>query len=165
MADETTNNTETTENTEKKWQDVVNELKQRIFTGSMGVQVAYKSCDGIEPVDCEPILLTRKYDHDVWPIVVSEPTGLNNPKYDWHTHQWLEQDATNNSYRLNAVEKSVQSLKQSDAQTAKDNTEIKDDLSGIAKGQAEMLKLIGSATSPKAPTTTDSKQDGGTTNA
>ena len=164
MADETTN-TNNSENTDKNWQDVSNDLKQRIFTGSMGVQVAYKSCDGIDAVDCEPILLTRKYDHDVWPIVVSEPTGLNNPKYDWHTHQWLEQDATNNSYRLNAVEKSVQSLKQSDAQTAKDNTEIKDDLSGIAKSQAEMLKLIGSATSPKAPTTTDNKQNGGTTNA
>ena len=162
MADETTNNTE---NTEKNWQDVANDLKQRIFTGSMGVQVAYKSCEGINGVDCEPVLLTRKYDHDVWPIVVSEPTGLNNPKYDWNTHQWLEQDATNNSYRLNAVEKSVQSLKESDAQTAKDNTEIKDDLSGIAKSQAEMLKLIGSATSPKAPATSDSTQNGGTTNA
>ena len=162
MADQTTNNTE---NKEKNWQDVANDLKQRIFTGSMGVQVAYKSCDGIEPVDCEPILLTRKYDHDVWPIVVSEPTGLNNPKYDWHTHQWYEQDATNNSFRLNKVEKSIQVLKQSDKQVAKDNTEIKDALSGNAKVQAEMLKLIGSATSPKAPTTTDSKQDGGTTNA
>ena len=162
MADETTNNTESTD---KNWQDVANDLKQRIFTGSMGVQVAYKSCEGINGVDCEPILLTRKYDHDVWPIVVSEPTGLNNPKYDWNTHQWLEQDATNNSYRLNAVEKSVQSLKESDAQTAKDNTEIKDDLSGIAKSQAEMLKLIGSATSPKAPATSDSTQNGGTTNA
>ena len=161
MADETTNNTE---NTEKNWQDVSNALKQRIDKNSLWVQVGYKSCEGIDAVDCEPILLTRKYDHDVWPIVVSEPTGLNNPKYDWHTHQWFEQDATNNSYRLNAVEKSVQDLKQSDEQVTKDNTEIKDALSGNAKVQAEMLKLIGSATSPKAPTT-DSKQNGGTTNA
>lgn len=164
MSDETTN-TNNSENTEKNWQDVSNDLKQRIDKDSLWVQVGYKSCEGIDAVDCEPILLTRKYDHDVWPIVVSEPTGLNNPKYDWHTHQWLEQDATNNSFRLNAVEKSVQALQQSDQQAAKDNTEIKDALSGNAKVQAEMLKLIGSATSPKAPTTTDSKQDGGTTNA
>lgn len=164
MADETTN-TNNTENKEKNWQDVANDLKQRIFTGSMGVQVGYKSCDGIDGVDCEPILLTKKYDHDVWPIVVSEPTGLNNPKYDWRTHQWYEQDATNNSFRLNKVEKSIQDLKQSDKQVAKDNTDIKDALSGIAKGQAEMLKLIGSATSPKAPATSDSTQNGGTTNA
>lgn len=162
MAGETTNNTE---NTEKSWQDVANDLKQRIFTGSMGVQVGYKSCDGIDGVDCEPILLTKKYDHDVWPIVVSEPTGFNNPKYDWRTHQWVEQDATNNSYRLNTVENAVKTLKQTDEQVTKDNNEIKDDLSGIAKSQAVMLKLIGSATSPKSPTTTDSKQDGGSTNA
>lgn len=157
MTEETTN--------QPSWQDVANDLKQRIFTGSMGVQVGYKSCDGIDGVDCEPILLTKKYDHDVWPIVVSEPTGFNNPKYDWRTHQWVEQDATNNSYRLNTVEKAVKTLKQTDEQVNKDNTEIKDDLSGIAKSQAVMLKLIGSATSPKTQTTTDNKQDGGSTNA
>ena len=157
MTEETTN--------QPSWQDVANDLKQRIFTGSMGVQVGYKSCDGIDGVDCEPILLTKKYDHDVWPIVVSEPTGFNNPKYDWRTHQWVEQDATNNSYRLNTVEKAVKTLKQTDEQVTKDNNDIKNSLNDIAKGQAEMLKLIGSATSPKAPATTDSKQDGGSTNA
>ena len=156
MTEETTN--------QPTWQDVANDLKQRIFTDSMGVQVGYKSCDGIDGVDCEPILLTKKYDHDVWPIVVSEPTGFNNPKYDWQTHQWVEQDATNNSYRLNTVEKAVKTLKQTDEQVTKDNNDIKNSLNDIAKGQAEMLKLIGSATSPKAPTTTDSKQDGGSTN-
>lgn len=157
MTEETTN--------QPSWQDVANDLKQRIFTGSMGVQVGYKSCDGIDGADCEPILLTKKYDHDVWPIVVTEPTGFNNPKYDWRTHQWVEQDATNNSYRLNTVEKAVKTLKQTDEQVTKDNNDIKNSLNDIAKGQAEMLKLIGSATSPKAPITTDSKQDGGSTNA
>ena len=160
MADETTN---TTEN--KNWQDVANNLKKRIDNDSMFVQVGYKSCDGIDGADCEPMLLTRKYDHDVWPIVVSEPTGFNNPKYDWRTHQWFEQDATNNSYRLNEVEKAVKTLKQSDEQVTKDNNEIKDKLNTIVQGQADMLKLIGSATSPKAPATSDSTQNGGTTNA
>ncbi|WP_223898806.1 hypothetical protein [Lactobacillus huangpiensis] len=160
MADETTN---TTEN--KNWQDVANNLKKRIDNDSMFVQVGYKSCDGIDGADCEPMLLTRKYDHDVWPIVVSEPTGFNNPKYDWRTHQWFEQDATNNSYRLNEVEKAVKTLKQSDEQVTKDNNDIKDKLNTIVQGQADMLKLIGSATSPKAPATSDSTQNGGTTNA
>lgn len=159
MADETTNNIE---NTEKNWQEVADEIKNEVDEHSRWKQIGYISKNG---KDCEPILLSTKYDNDDWPIVVKAPTGLNNPKYDWHTHEWVEQDATSNSYRLNAVEKSVQSLQQSDQQAAKDNTDIKDTLSGIAKGQAEMLKLIGSATSPKAPTTTDSKQDGGTTNA
>ncbi|MEB3365680.1 hypothetical protein SDC49_25865 [Lactobacillus sp. R2/2] len=35
---------------------------------------------------------------------------MNNPKYDWHTHEWVEQDATSNSYRLNDVEQKIESL-------------------------------------------------------
>ena len=159
MADETTN----TENTEKNWQDVANDLKQRIDKDSLWVQVGYISNDKI---DCEPILLSEKHEDSFWPVIVEEPpVNLIHPKYDYPKHRWVELEAESNSSRLTDVEKSIQDLKQSDKQVAKDNTDIKDALSGIAKGQAEMLKLIGSATSPKAPTTTDSKQDGGTTNA
>ena len=159
MADETTN----TENKEKNWQDVANDLKQRIDKDSLWVQVGYISNDKI---DCEPILLSEKHNDNFWPVIVEEPpVNLIHPKYDYPKHRWVELEAESNSSRLTDVEKSVQDLKQSNAQTAKDNTEIKDALSGNAKVQAEMLKLIGSATSPKAPTTTDSKQDGGTTNA
>ena len=93
------------------------------------------------------------------------PVNLVHPKYDYPKHRWVELEAESNSSRLTDVEKSIKDLKQSDKQVAKDNTDIKDALSGIAKGQAEMLKLIGNATSPKAPTTANSKQDGGTTNA
>ena len=162
MADETTN-TNNTENTEKNWPDVSNALKQRIDKDSLWVQVGYISNDKI---DCEPILLSEKHEDNFWPVIVEEPpVNLIHPKYDYPKHRWVELEAESNSSRLTDVEKSVQALKQSNAQAAKDNTEIKDALSGNAKVQAEMLKLIGSATSPKAPTTTDSKQDGGTTNA
>lgn len=162
MADETTN-TNNTENTEKNWQDVANELKQRIDKDSLWVQMGYISNDKI---DCEPILLSEKHEDNFWPVIVEEPpVNLIHPKYDYPKHRWVELEAESNSSRLTDVEKSVQALKKSGQQVAKDNTDIKDTLSGIAKGQAEMLKLIGSATSPKAPTTTDSKQDGGNTNA
>ena len=162
MADETTN-TNNTENTEKNWPDVSNALKQRIDKDSLWVQVGYISNDKI---DCEPILLSEKHEDNFWPVIVEEPpVNLIHPKYDYTKHRWVELEAESNSSRLTDVEKSIQDLKQSNAQTAKDNTEIKDALSGNAKVQAEMLKLIGSATSPKAPTTTDSKQNGGTTNA
>ena len=161
MADETTN-TNNNENTDKNWQDVANDLKQRIDKNSLWVQVGYISNDKI---DCEPILLSEKHEDNFWPVIVEEPpVNLIHPKYDYPKHRWVELEAESNSSRLSDVEKSVQALKQSDQQVAKDNTDIKDTLSGIAKGQAEMLKLIGSATSPKAPTT-DSKQNGGTTNA
>lgn len=159
MADETNN----TENTDKNWQDVANDLKQRIDKDSLWVQVGYISNDKI---DCEPILLSEVHKENFWPVIVEEPAAnLVHPKWDYSNHRWVELEAESNSSRLTDVEKSIQDLKQSDEQVAKDNTEIKDDLSGIAKSQAQMLKLIGSATSPKAPTTTDSKQDGGTTNA
>lgn len=163
MADETTNNTETTENNEKNWQDVANELKQRIFTGSMGVQVAYKSCDGIDAVDCEPILLTRKYDHDVWPIVVSEPTGLNNPKYDWHTHEWVEQDATSNSYRLNDVEQKVESLQKTATNASQNNDNLQQSLSDISKSQKVQSQQLAQLLQLVAPIV--AKDDGGKTNA
>lgn len=160
MADETTNNTV---NTEKNWQDVSNDLKQRIDNDSLWVQVGYISNDKI---DCEPILLSEVHKENFWPVIVEEPpANLVHPKWDYSNHRWVELEAESNSSRLTDVEKSIQDLKQSDKQVTKDNTDIKDALSGIAKGQAEMLKLIGSATSPKAPTTSDSKQDGGNTNA
>ena len=162
MSDETTN-TNNTENTDKNWQDAANALKQRIDKDSLWVQVGYISNDKI---DCEPILLSEKHNDNFWPVIVEEPpVNLIHPKYDYPKHRWVELEAESNSSRLTDVEKSVQALQQSDQQVAKDNTEIKDALSGNAKVQAEMLKLIGSATSPKAPTTANSKQDGGTTNA
>ena len=162
MTDET-NNTNNTENTEKNWQDVANNLKQRIDKDSLWVQVGYISNDKI---DCEPILLSEKHEDNFWPVIVEEPpVNLVHPKYDYPKHRWVELEAESNSSRLTDVENSIQDLKQSNAQTAKDNTEIKDALSGNAKVQAEMLKLIGSSTSPKAPATSDSTQNGGTTNA
>lgn len=160
MAEQTTNNTE---NNEKNWQDVANDLKQRIDKDSLWVQVGYISNDKI---DCEPILLSEKHEDNFWPVIVEEPpVNLTHPKYDYPKHRWVELEAESNSSRLTDVEKSVQTLKQSDEQVTKDNTDIKNSLSDIVKGQAEMLKLIGGATSPKAPITSDSTQNGGSTNA
>ena len=147
----------------KNWQETVNILKNCVDKVAQKTQVAFISNDLI---DCEPILLTGEHDENFWPIIIEEPPiDFVNPKWDKLTHQWVDTDVTNTNSRLNQVEESVKSLKEQDEQVNKDNTEIKDDLSGIAKSQAVMLKILGSATSPKAPTTTDSKQDGGSTNA
>ena len=155
MAEETT--------ISKNWQETVNILKNCVDKVSQKTQVAFISNDLI---DCEPILLTGEHDENFWPIIIEEPPiDFVNPKWDKLTHQWVDTDVTNTNSRLNQVEESVKSLKEQDEQVNNDNTEIKDDLSGIAKRQAVMLKLIGSATSPKTPTTTDNKQDGGSTNA
>lgn len=155
MTEETTN--------QPTWQDKVNDLNSRVDKESMWTQVAYISNDRI---DCEPILLSEKHKENFWPIVVEEPPiDLVHPKWDRRTQKWVDTDVTNTNSRLNQVEESVKSLKEQDEQVNKDNTEIKDDLSGIAKSQAVMLKILGSVTSLKTPTTTDSKQDGGSTNA
>lgn len=147
----------------KNWQETVNILKNCVDKVSQKTQVAFISNDLI---DCEPILLTGEHDENFWPIIIEEPPiDFVNPKWDKLTHQWVDTDVTNTNSRLNQVEESVKSLKEQDEQVNKDNTEIKDDLSGIAKSQAVMLKILGSVTSPKTPTTTDSKQDGGSTNA
>lgn len=147
----------------KNWQETVNILKTCVDKVSQKTQVAFISNDLI---DCEPILLTGEHDENFWPIIIEEPPiDFVNPKWDKLTHQWVDTDVTNTNSRLNQVEESVKSLKEQDEQVNKDNTEIKDDLSGIAKSQAVMLKILGSVTSPKTPTTTDSKQDGGSTNA
>ena len=143
----------------KNWQETVNILKNCVDKVAQKAQVAFISNDLI---DCEPILLTGEHDENFWPIIIEEPPiDFVNPKWDKLTHQWVDTDVTNTNSRLNQVEESVKNLKEQDEQVNKDNAEIKDDLSGIAKSQAVMLKLIGSATIPKSPTTTDSKQGGG----
>ena len=117
------------------WQDTVNHLKTRVDKESMWTQVAYISNDRI---DCEPVLLSEQHKENFWPIIVEEPPiDLVHPKWDRRTQKWVDTDGTN---------------------------EIKNAISSLASGQAQMLKILGSATSPKAPTTTDSKQDGGSTN-
>lgn len=155
MTEETTN--------QPSWQDTVNNLKTRVDKESMWTQVAYISNDRI---DCEPVLLSEEHKENFWPIIVEEPPiDYIHPKWDKHTHKWVDTDGTNTNSRLNQVEESVQNLKQQDENVTKDNNEIKNAISSLSSGQAEMLKILGSATSPKTPTTTDSKQDGGSTNA
>lgn len=153
----------TEETTNANWQDLANNLKQRIDKNSLWHQIGYISNDQI---DCEPILLSGTHNDNFWPVIIDEPPAdMVHPKYVYSKHEWVEQDAASNSSRLTNVETAVKTLKQTDEQVAKDNTEIKNSLSDNAKVQAEMLKLIGSATSPKAPTTSDSTQNGGATNA
>ena len=98
-------------------------------------------------------------------MMIRTPIDLVHPKWDRRTQKWVDTDGTNTNSRLNQVEESVKSLKEQDENVTKDNNEIKNAISSQASVQAQMLKILGSATSPKAPTTTDNKQDGGSTNA
>lgn len=151
MTEETTN--------QPSWQDKVKDLNSRVDKEAVWTQVAYISNDRI---DCEPVLLSEEHKENFWPIVVEEPPiDLVHPKWDRRTQKWVDTDGTNTNSRLIQVEESVQSLKKQDENVTKDNNEIKNAISSLASGQAQMLKILGSATSPKTPTTTDNKQDGG----
>lgn len=155
-----TTNTETTEKTEKNWQDAADEIKNEVDEHSRWKQIGYISKNG---KDCEPILLSTKYDNDDWPIVVKAPTGLNNPKYDWHTHEWVEQDATSNSYRLNDVEQKVESLQKTATNASQNNDNLQQSLSDISKSQKVQSQQLAQLLQLVAPIV--AKDDGGKTNA
>lgn len=128
------------------WQDIANERKKLISDDGLWHQIGYVSNDD---VDCEPILLSRKHDTDIWPIVLTEPTGLNHPKYDWNKHQWIEQDAASNSVRLKEVEQKIDSVQKETTSVTQDNNALQQALDGISKGQqaqsqqlAQMLQLL-----------------------
>ena len=128
------------------WQDIATERKKLISDDGLWHQIGYVSNDD---VDCEPILLSREHDTDIWPIVLTEPTGLNHPKYDWNKHQWVEQDAASNSVRLKEVEQKIDSVQKETTSVTQDNNALQQALDGISKGQqaqsqqlAQMLQLI-----------------------
>lgn len=128
------------------WQDIANERKKIISDDGFWHQIGYVSYDD---VDCEPILLSRKHDTDIWPIVVTEPIGLNHPKYNWNKHQWVEQDAASNSVRLKEVEQKIDSVQKETTSVTQDNNTLQQSLTDIANGQqaqsqqlAQMLQLI-----------------------
>lgn len=146
-----------------KWEETANSIKPMIDDNSLWKQIGYISNSS---VDCEPILLSAKYENNVYPIVVEAPTGLNNPKYDWTKHMWVDQDATSNSERLTNTENSLKSVAEQ-AKAAVDASEkVQQALTNISKGQndqmaqlANMLKLLAPVLAKENTTT------GGATNA
>lgn len=142
------------------WQYLANERKKLISDDGLWHQIGYVSNDD---VDCEPILLSTKHDVDVWPIVVTEPSGLNNPKYDWTKHQWIEQDAASNSVRLKEVEQKIDSVQQATTSVTQDNNALQHSLDGISKGQQAQSQQLAQLLQLVAPMV--AKNGGGATNA
>jgi len=142
------------------WQDIANERKKLISDDGLWHQIGYVSNDD---VDCEPILLSRKHDTDIWPIVLTEPTGLNHPKYDWNKHQWIEQDAASNSVRLKEVEQKVDSVQKVTTAVTQDNTALQQSLTDIANGQQQQTETLAQMLQMIAPIV--AKDGGGANNA
>lgn len=145
-----------------EWEETANELSKEINDNSIWKQIGYISKDN---VDCEPILLSSKHEENIYPIVVETPTGLNNPKYDWIKHIWVDQDATSNSVRLTQTEKALVTVQNQAEAVSKENEVLKDSLSNIEKGQKDQTQTLAQVVQMMAPLLTPKKSEGGSTDA
>ncbi|MCX8723045.1 hypothetical protein [Lactobacillus sp. B4005] len=142
-----------------EWQDTANDLTKQIDENSIWKQIGYMSNND---VDCEPILLSKKHNNDFYPVVIEAPTDLNNPKYDWTKHVWVDQDAANTSVRLTNAEKAIQSAQEQAASATNENKDLKNSLDDIAKSQTEQSKQMAQMLQLLAPAVA---KNGGNTNA
>lgn len=145
-----------------EWEETANSIKPMINENSLWKQIGYMSKDN---VDCEPILLSSKHEDNIYPIVVETPTGLNNPKYDWTKHMWVDQDATSNSVRLTQTEKILETVQNQAESISKENEALKDSLSNIEKGQKDQTQTLAQVVQMMAPLLTPKKNDGGSKDA
>lgn len=145
-----------------EWQETADNIKPMINENSIWKQIGYMSNNN---VDCEPILLSQKHDNDFYPIIIEKPTGMNNPKYDWTKHMWVDQDATSNSVRLTNAEKAIQSAQEQTKTVSAENQTLKDGLSNIEKGQKDQTQSLAQIVQMVAPLLTPKTNDGGNTNA
>ena len=154
MTEETTN--------QPTWQDKIAEKQKILDESGLWAQMGFISNNEI---DCEPVLLFKKHETNFYPIIVeAPPANFIKPKWDKIKHMWIDNDNASTSSRLASVEKTIETVQQNNVDLQNANKDLKIALSSLASGQAQMLKLLGATTSPKA-TATDSKQDGGSTNA
>lgn len=153
MAEKTTN--------QPSWQDKMAEKQKILDESSLWAQMGFISNSEI---DCEPVLLFKKHETNFYPIIVeAPPADFVKPKWDKIKHMWIDNDNASTSSRLASVEKTIETAQQNNVAIQNQNNDLKNALSSLASGQAQMLKLLGAATSPKA-TATDSKQDKDSTN-
>ena len=153
MAEKTTN--------QPSWQDKMAEKQKILDESSLWAQMGFISNSEI---DCEPVLLFKKHETNFYPIIVeAPPADFVKPKWDKIKHMWIDNDNASTSSRLNSVEKTIETMRQNNVAVQSENKDLKIALSNLANGQAQMLKLLGAATSPKA-NATDSTLDGGSTN-
>lgn len=130
-----------------EWEDNLKAKEKLVDETGFFKQIVYVSND---KYDCLPVPFPVKLDAATsFPFIAEEPKGLNNPKYDWNSYQWVDQDAANNSERLNQVEKTLKSVTDQTKTAVDASQKVQNALTNISKGQsnqmadmAKMLKLI-----------------------
>lgn len=143
-----------------EWQDDLKEQEKLVDETGYFKQIVYVSNDQF---DCLPIPIPAKLNADfAFPFVAEEPTGMNNPKYDWTKHMWVDQDAASTSMRLANAEKAIQSAQEQATSATNENKDLKNSLDDIAKSQTEQSKQMAQMLQLLAPAVA---KDGGSTNA
>ena len=143
-----------------EWQNDLKEQEKLVDETGYFKQIVYVSNDQF---DCLPIPIPAKLNADfAYPFVAEEPTGMNNPKYDWNKHVWVDQDAASTSVRLTNAEKAIQSAQKQAASATNENKDLKNSLDDIAKSQTEQSKQMAQMLQLLAPAVV---KNGGNTNA
>lgn len=143
-----------------EWQDDLKKQEKLVDETGYFKQIVYVSNDQF---DCLPIPIPAKLNADfAFPFVAEEPTGMNNPKYDWTKHVWVDQDAASTSVRLTNAEKAIQTAQEQAASATNENKDLKNSLDDIAKNQTEQSKQMAQMLQLLAP---EVAKDGGSTNA
>ena len=143
-----------------EWQDDLKEQEKLVDETGYFKQIVYVSNDQF---DCLPIPIPAKLNADfAFPFIAEEPTGMNNPKYDWTKHVWVDQDAASASVRLTNAEKAIQTAQEQAASATNENKDLKNSLDDIAKSQTEQSKQMAQMLQLLAPAVA---KDGGSTNA
>lgn len=143
-----------------EWQDDLKEQEKLVDETGYFKQIVYVSNDQF---NCLPIPIPAKLNADfAFPFVAEEPTGMNNPKYDWTKHMWVDQDAASTSMRLTNAEKAIQTAQEQAASATNENKDLKNSLDDIAKSQTEQSKQMAQMLQLLAPAVA---KDGGSTNA
>ncbi len=143
-----------------EWQDDLKEQEKLVDETGFFKQIVYVSNDQF---DCLPIPIPAKLNADfAFPFVAEEPTGMNNPKYDWTKHVWVDQDAASTSVRLTNAEKAIQTAQEQAASATNENKDLKNSLDDIAKNQTEQSKQMAQMLQLLAPAVA---KTGGNTNA
>ena len=143
-----------------EWQDDLKQQEKLVDETGFFKQIVYVSNDQF---DCLPIPIPAKLNADfAFPFVAEEPKGMNNPKYDWTKHVWVDQDAASTSVRLTNAEKAIQTAQEQAASATNENKDLKNSLDDIAKSQTEQSKQMAQMLQLLAPAVA---KDGGSTNA
>lgn len=143
-----------------EWQDDLKQQEKLVDETGYFKQIVYVSNDQF---DCLPIPIPAKLNADfAFPFVAEEPKGMNNPKYDWTKHVWVDQDAASTSIRLTNAEKAIQTAQEQAASVTNENKDLKNSLDDIAKNQSEQSKQMAQMLQLLAPAVA---KTGGNTNA